>query len=1262
MKSSGLGDDDDDSDLLSTPPLLTRLSRRAPGDVGDESLIKEQTGGAQHVLHPPVQHRVGDAGETAAAVGHETGLPPPPRWKSAIEARRLQPAAAEVARANEEGTREVDHCASEEEQQRVEMDDPTARDATAVQAEGGEVNSAVVYVEDEPRTSNATTPPYVENPTLLSTERTSSERIQPTAHEQRSHDAIRTPIGVPVALRESRYSQDWDQTLRHAYRVDNYDQGVLRREGSNETRPMPAEGAIPYGFGASSVRVTAKATEEKLVHECEAYQRDNEGDKNKREEPSLQHLAQTQPVGYAAPDNQGDFRTATFTNYTRCTSDDTVEPEGNSNVEGTLPGGRGVTGGGEEATWPPSPPPFPDSSCTESYSPQRQHDDGSQERRDRARSFSLDYRSLTFVERQELEQLAAEHRREELLRAEEEARRELASGGLWMNRTSRAILARSSSLPYDGGAVGRSSSSSPPGTGRHRRHEPSVYERLARPAPDRDGTGDEEWAGEASIGGYGGYGGARERGRQPFTPVINPRSSLLAPRASRRAGRGDCPQQRLYREGEEQLKRRERRAQLADRALRARSVSCHVNPASERVLARRNKARVIRLQSRMMEVLEAVDSEQTGWLCFAGLERVLSECEMLPGQAPPEAYDDVLLAVWTALSRVDPGTGGGGDDRNGDGGADMRDADVETCREGRGEAFGVAVERLSAVLRAVACTSYDYEWTTSSGETSESTRLHASPPKTSRRPSSLNPANPRLWGDEEEEERAMTRFPEPDVFATLPHCDEHLEDLCRYLSDVFKANQRHRQQEEKRVNTSDQHRARAGTETPGLKAMGMAGGCTGAPPTAVATPAQVAATTARFEEQARAKERKIELLRRREEARKSLAHPFEPSMATTSTPQAAAVRRKAAAGGGRRGSGVVGDEGQIPRRTDARTTEERELDENCTFQPRLFQPLPISPPRYPTPKTALGNGWGSEPGQRLTSSADEASPRTSAVDRPTASWMAQVDRLKAGRKDRLRRLELDRVTEHRTQPLPPSVRQLFCDAGMEIAPQLQDIAPAGSSGGAAAQQDNRGRVAKNKGGNAPGAAPAHNFSSSPPRLRLEARLRARDQQKQKRSEKQARKSAEEDAQRQKKKRLLARARKRSAAVVGLEAALAAREAERGRPSWSDPPVVIAEVELVRQEWWVLLPLWADSCPREAAGELAKQQPKAVKGTVAADLEASLRDEIRRACEKTPGAGSEREQDASGNGNGDRGGKNRRAVPTVVLRVDEMNGPLGAVIG
>lgn len=646
---------------------------------------------------------------------------------------------------------------------------------------------------------------------------------------------------------------------------------------------------------------------------------------------------------------------------------------------------------------------------------------------------------------------------------------------------------------------------------------------------------------------------------------------------------------------------------------------------------------------------------------------------MLPGQAPPETCDDVLLAVWTALSEEDPC--GGSDDSSGEGGDGERDGNVGFGQDQRGGACGVAVERLSVLLTGVASRSYDHERTNSS-EKNDTVCQHANPQKTGRNPLSLNPDNPRLWGDDKE--KRETRSPEPDVFATVLQCNEQLEDLCKDLSDIFKTNQRHhvsKRQEKKLISTSDQggeRRPRASTEVQGPKAVGMARDSTGAPPT-VATPAQVAATTARFEEQIRAKERKIELLRRAEEARKNLAHPFEPSMATTSTPPAAAVRRQAA-NCGDRSNGVV-DDGQQPKKTDGRTTEERELDDNCTFQPRLFRPLPIPPPRYPTPKTKL-NCAGSEPGTHLINPAGEASPRLSEVDRATASWRAQVDRLKAGRINHLHRLEQKQAIENRSEPFPPSVQQLFVDAGIEISPKVRNIATAGGGGVSATKQGN-GRFAKKKGSRSSSTQGpfSRSLSSSPPGLRLEARLRARNRLKEQRSEEQARKSAEEDARRQKRKRLLARARKRSAAVVGLEAALSAREAERGRPSWSDPPLeaergrpcwsdpplLIAEVEFVRQKWWVLLPLWADTCPREAVSELAKQQRRAVVGTVAADLETSFRDEIQRASEQTTGLGLEREQEALGGGKADRGGNNRRAVPKVVLRVDVVDEPLRDIV-
>lgn len=359
---------------------------------------------------------------------------------------------------------------------------------------------------------------------------------------------------------------------------------------------------------ASKCDGAATTVGEKLVHRCDAHRGHASG---KLHESSAQHLAQTQTGRYVAPDDRGGFQTAALS-HACYTIDVAVDPERDCKDKESLPQGGG-TKGGREAAWPPSPLSFLNSYGTEPYSPHRQHD-ASQERRDRERAFLLDYRSLTFVERQELEQLAVEHRHEELVRVEEEARRKLASEGRWVNRTSRAILARSSSS-YCGGGGGRSSS--------------SVFERLARRASDHDGITNEEWTGEPKFGGNGDGG----HGRQPFTPMINSRSSLLAPRMPHRDEDG-CPQQRLYRDGEEQLRRRERRVQLADRALRERSVGCYVNPVSERVLARRNRSRVIRFQSKMMEELE-VNQFHVVWLCGIETPDVRRH--------PPQARDLVIF-------------------------------------------------------------------------------------------------------------------------------------------------------------------------------------------------------------------------------------------------------------------------------------------------------------------------------------------------------------------------------------------------------------------------------------------------------------------------------------------------------------------------------------------------------------------------------------------------------------------------------------------
>ncbi|CAM9833053.1 unnamed protein product, partial [Ectocarpus sp. 12 AP-2014] len=103
-------------------------------------------------------------------------------------------------------------------------------------------------------------------------------------------------------------------------------------------------------------------------------------------------------------------------------------------------------------------------------------------------------------------------------------------------------------------------------------------------------------------------------------------------------------------------------------------------------------------------------------------------------------------------------------------------------------------------------------------------------------------------------------------------------------------------------------------------------------PPRVVTRGQVAAMAARFEEQIRERERKIELLRRGEEARTTTDHTFEPSMAATATPEALALRRKVARAAKGQGTGGpsrdrIISESPYPTKTDFRTSEEREVDE-----------------------------------------------------------------------------------------------------------------------------------------------------------------------------------------------------------------------------------------------------------------------------------------------------------------------------------------------
>ncbi|CBJ31342.1 hypothetical protein Esi_0246_0014 [Ectocarpus siliculosus] len=1070
------------------------------------------------------------------------------------------------------------------------------QDQNNIVAQGGRSRVSNT-ISDDAATRSHVNAPGIQEPCALSTRE--GEETRESAGGQEGHrDRAEVPYRRLIEKKEDR---------------------MFRREGPI---PNPPENTVGTGR-ATGHRGSPSLSETLSEHRCCV---------NRRLDQDTLVLAQTPPAGHVArcADNDDTDYRGFHEHSKQPHTDDgegqhvTSSTEEFDNAVELMTGDRIPRGRRE--LWPPSAPSSCCGSVVESFLPPR-HEDTSQGPGDRLVSSSLvsaapvaeshtmypeEHRSMGFVARQRFEQLAAERRREEWSRVQEETRRKLASGGRWVNRTSRAILARSSFSCAGGGGNGNSLVTGGEGRG------PSVFERLAHRAPyhEEDPAGDdysdnEEYGRAAAVGADG--QGARE---YPFQPTINHRSSLLASRMPHRdEDMHGCPQQRLHREGEEWLSRREKRIQLADEELQEKAAARHVNPESERVLARRSRSRMAWFRSAMMEAFEEVDADRTGWLSLAGVESLLSKCGMLPDQGPDDVRDDVLLAVWAALSEEETSEVGG--HGSSDGGLDQGDLKPT---------FGVPVDDL-AVLLAEAARTCEYD------------RVDA---------------RPRSDGHES--------F--PSAFPEELQQNKQIKDVCNELSGIFEVNQLHRaskRQDNRRVQTGETAEEERRACSQGTSAELIPAGrrrdggdvLLSAPPRVV-TRSQVAAMAERFEEQVRERERKIELLRRSEEARTTTDHTFEPSMAATATPEALALRRKVARAAKRQGTGVpsrdrVISESRHPTKTDRRTTEEREVDENCTFQPRLFQPLPMPPPRYPVPSTAHVGGRSG--GESTTDSAGEATSNIASattVDRATASWMAQVNRLKTGRKKRLRRLEEERATANRSEPLPPAVRQLFVDEGIQLCPTKN------LSGRSSALANKRDGSATSKGKGCNSARRTSNKVSSPTSwLRLQGRCPGRRRLKDKRREEQARKNAEDDAERLKRKRVLSRACRRSAAVVGLEAALSAREAERECSGLDDPPVVIVELEFVRQKWWALLPFWADTCPKEAVGKLAEQQPRVVMEGVAHELEEFFRDEIDRAgkCMTSVDRDQVAEQGALAGRDVGPGKNNRRDVPKVVLRVD-----------
>lgn len=197
------------------------------------------------------------------------------------------------------------------------------------------------------------------------------------------------------------------------------------------------------------------------------------------------------------------------------------------------------------------------------------------------------YRTMGFLARQELEQFVIDRKRDDRRRAEERQRRDLASSGRWVNRTSRIILARGGrvSAPQDGDI--------------NNGDRQSVFERLA------SRTRAEETIPTAETGAPG-YGYSHEdyilrsqldgSTRQPFQPTISRRSNFLASRMTDRNYEGQLCE-RLYREGKGKLRKWQRRVERTGQALRDEAAATYVRPVSERILARRFRSTMVKALS-----------------------------------------------------------------------------------------------------------------------------------------------------------------------------------------------------------------------------------------------------------------------------------------------------------------------------------------------------------------------------------------------------------------------------------------------------------------------------------------------------------------------------------------------------------------------------------------------------------------------------------------------------------------------------------------
>lgn len=526
---------------------------------------------------------------------------------------------------------------------------------------------------------------------------------------------------------------------------------------------------------------------------------------------------------------------------------------------------------------------------------------------------------------------------------------------------------------------------------------------------------------------------------------------------------------------------------------------------------------------------QVVGAARTGVLPLGKLEQVLSMCGMLPSDDCQAFREGVLRAVWRVLS------GETGEDRY------VKNYDrLDAKGHSHSPTCGVPVDRLSTLLATAALMSRDR------GTERRDQRYGI--------PGSF-PMSGRGWRGKTDENNS-----EATSVATFAD-DEDFAELCAELGEIYESNRLSRI----RYTSNGHHTARPVADRSGdawaeqLVGEGLMTGMNS--PRETATPEQVAATTARFTEKLRMRERKIALLTEAQEANLDEAHSFEPFM--TSTRQGLALRRRAAqaarpakageafppgrgdadkpgSGAGDTRCRVLGI-GPSPLQ-DRRTSEDREVDERCTFQPQFFRRGVVDP--------------------------EHTCKDPDIPNRLASSCKAQVERLRIGRAQRLRRLEEKYASAARGETPPPSVQQLFLDAGLSLQANTSEVN--GTS-------HERARHRLSRTGDRPG--------NTSPRLCLERRMRARHRWERRRSAERDRDHVEKLSSQDRRKRALARASRRAAASVGLEAALHARKVIQGR---YEPPVLVAEVEFMPQRGWGLVPLWMDSCIGEATEELARR--------------------------------------------------------------------------